>query len=281
MQAARHDLLAHPGFPQQQHRGLARRGLVDQGAGLAVERRLADAVVLSGVLLQALAHVGHLHLQGLEFFDDRVALEVAHELLGVLPFLHRLADDAAARVAAAAAADFLVEHLAAEEERRVADGVAEQGPAHRLVELQSLRPAVFHLVGVLPFEVGIELAVLDIDVHLQRIDLDHALERVQLRAGEEHLHRVGLRAQLARQLGVLQAGLVAQAQEQALGPFHAEHLDQLAAEGAHGGGLEQEHALLFEPDLALVAEEADLVRQVLQGRAVLRRLVVNFHAMHP
>ncbi|MNT47968.1 hypothetical protein D3C72_1847250 [compost metagenome] len=147
--------------------------------------------------------------------------------------------------------------------------------------MQSLRPAVFHLVGVLPFEVGIELAVLDIDVHLQRIDLDHALERVQLRAGEEHLHRVGLRAQLARQLGVLQAGLVAQAQEQALGPFHAEHLDQFAAEGAHGGGLEQEHALLFEPDLALVAEEADLVRQVLQGRAVLRRLVVNFHAMHP
>ncbi|MNF81309.1 hypothetical protein D3C84_635750 [compost metagenome] len=104
---------------------------------------------------------------------------------------------------------------------------------------------------------------------------------MQLRAGEEHLHRVGLRAQLARQLGVLQAGLVAQAQEQALGPFHAEHLDQLAAEGAHGGGLEQEHALLFEPDLALVAEEADLVRQVLQGRAVLRRLVIDFHCIAP
>ncbi|MDT4806582.1 hypothetical protein FQZ97_394170 [compost metagenome] len=281
VKAARHDFLADAGFPQQQDRRLARRGLVDQGAGLAVERRLADAVVLAGVLFQALAHGRDLELQGLEFFDDRVALEVAHELLGVLPFLHRLADDAAARVAAAAAADFLVEHLATEEERRVADGVAKQGPAHRLVGVNTFGAAVLHLVGVLPFEVGVELAVLDVDVHRKRVDLDHALEGMQLRAGEEHLHRIGVGAQLARQLGVLQSGLVTQAQEQTLGAFLAEHFHQLAAERAHGGGLEQQHALLVEPDLALVAEEADPVGQVLQGRAVLRRLVINFHRAAP
>ncbi|MNP30903.1 hypothetical protein D3C76_1240000 [compost metagenome] len=39
--------------------------------------------------------------------------------------------------------------------------------------------------------------------------------------------------------------------------------------------------MLVEPDLALVAEEADPVGQVLQGRAVLRRLVIDFHCIAP
>ena len=164
VQAAGDHFLAHAGLAQQQHRGLAQGHLVDQCAGPAVHRRLADAVELAGFNLQALAHVGHLHLQRLQFIDDRVALEVTHDLFGVVPLLGGLADDPAMRVAATAATDLLVDDLPAEEKRAVADGITEQHPAHRLIGVEVLGPAVFHFKGVLPFDIGVELAVLQIDV---------------------------------------------------------------------------------------------------------------------
>jgi hypothetical protein len=108
--------------------------------------------------------------------------------------------------------------------------------------------AVFHFEGVLPFDIGVELAVLQIDVDGLRAHVDHALERVQLRAGEEHVHITALGPQLARQLRILEPGLIAQAQEKSLGALDAEHLDQLASARCHHRNLDQQHALFIQPD---------------------------------
>jgi hypothetical protein len=195
--------------------------------------------------------------------------------------LHRLADDAAFAAATTAAADLFVQHLAAEEERAVADRVAQQHPADRLLGLQVFLLAVFHLERVLPFDVGVEMAVVEVDLQLQRADLDHAFERVQLRADEKHLHRVAVGAQLAGELGILEAGLVAQAQEKPLGAFDAEHFDQLAAHTGHHRRLHQQHALFVEPDLAFGAEETHPFGEVLQRRRRFRRPVLGNHSRAP
>ena len=57
-------------------------------------------------------------------------------------------------------------------------------------------------------------------------------------------------------LGILLAGDEAHADEQALGPLGAEGIEQFAAQGAHGPGMEQQHSVLVQPDLALVHVEA-------------------------
>ncbi|MNF92434.1 hypothetical protein D3C84_750790 [compost metagenome] len=100
---------------------------------------------------------------------------------------------------------------------------------------------------------------------------------MQLRAGEEDVQLAAMRAQLARQLGVLEAGLIAQAQEEALGPLDAEDAHQLAAKTAHGGNLHQQHALFAEPDLAFQALKTDLFAQILKVRVLQLRLVPDCH----
>jgi len=275
--AARDHLLAHPGLAQQQHRDLAARRLVDGLADALVGRRLADAVVLAVVLLQAAAQVGHLGLQLVELLDDRVALEVGLEAAGVAPFLGGLADDPALVVAAPAAADFLEDDFPAHERRAVAAGIAQQGPAGRLVHQAQLGLADFHLEGVDPLDLDVEAPTLDVDVHFQRAHLDQPLERMQLRPGEEDLQLAAVRAQLARQLGILQAGLVAQAQEEALGPLDADQADHLATEAGQRRQLHQQHALLAEPDLAFGGDETDLAAEVLQIRILHLGLVFKCH----
>jgi hypothetical protein len=52
---------------------------------------------------------------------------------------------------------------------------------------------------------------------------------VQLRAGEEHVHITALGRNLRASSGILEPGLIAQAQEKAFGALDAEHLDQLAS----------------------------------------------------
>jgi len=104
---------------------------------------------------------------------------------------------------------------------------------------------------------------------------------VQLRAGEENVQLAGVGAQLARQLGVLEAGLVAQAQEEALGALDAEQVDHLAAEVGQCRQRHQQHALLAEPDLAFLADEADLVAEVLDIRVLQLRLVLDRHRAGP
>ncbi|MNM75975.1 hypothetical protein D3C81_877780 [compost metagenome] len=279
--AARDHFLAHPGLAEQQYRDLAVRGLVDGLADALVGRRLADAVVLAVLGLQAAAQGGDLRLQLVELLDHRIALEVGLELVGVVPLLGGLADHPALVVATAAAADFLVDDLAAHEGRGVAAGVAEQGPARRLVHQAQLGLADFHLEGVEPLHLGVEAAVLDVDVHLDRPRAQHALEHVQLRSGEEDVQFAAAGAQLARQLGVLEAGLVAQAQEEALGALDAEQVDHLAAEVGQCRERHQQHALLAQPDLAFLADEADLVAQVLNVRVLQLRLVLDGHQANP
>ncbi|MNQ74719.1 hypothetical protein D3C85_894840 [compost metagenome] len=281
MHAACDHLLAHPGLAEQQHRDLAARGLVDGLADALVGRRLADAVVLAVVGLQAAAQGGDLRLQLVEFLDHRVVLEVGLELGGVLPLLGGLADHPALVVATAAAADLLEDDLAAHERRGIAAGVAEQGPADRLVHQAQLGLADLHLEGVQPVDLGVEAALLDVDVHLDRPRAQHALEHVQLRAGEEDIQLAGVGAQLARQLGVLEAGLIAQAQEEALGALDAEQVDHLAAEVGQRRQRHQQHALLAQPDLAFLADEADLVAQVLDVRVLQLRLVLDRHRAGP
>ncbi|MCY1414096.1 hypothetical protein D9M71_295370 [compost metagenome] len=281
MQAAGDDFLAHAGFAQQQYRGLAGSGLVDQCAGLSVDCRLADAIELTGTQLHLLVHLFDLLLQRVQLVDDGVAVEIAQELVGVIPFFCRLADDAAGCISAAAAADFAVDDLAADEMRGVADGIAQQHPAHRLLGMELLALVVLHFEGVLPLDIGVEGPGLQVDVHLAHHHLDHALERMQLRADQEHVDIAGVGPQLARKFRVLEPRLVAQAQEKAFGALLADHFDQLAPARGHGRHLHQQHALFVQPDLALAAQKTDPVGEVLELRGMFRGSVFHVHASKP
>lgn len=57
--------------------------------------------------------------------------------------------------------------------------------------------------------------------------------------------------------------MVAKPDQKTAGAFDTERLDQLFAQHSHDAGMDQQHALFIEPDLAVFAVEADLRQQIL------------------
>ena len=176
MHTACNHLLANAGLAQQQHRDLALGGLVDGFADLFVGARLADAVVLTFLLIQVVLQRTQPRLQVVKLLDNGVFPEVAFELLRVIPFLRRLADDQAALIAAAAAADFAEDDFAAHERGAVGTGIAQQRPAGRLMHQPQFRLANLDLERVYPLQLAVEVALLVVKINLDWLDLDHALE---------------------------------------------------------------------------------------------------------
>jgi hypothetical protein len=167
-------------------------------------------------------------------------------------------------VAAGDAFHFLEQDEAAHEGRGVAGGVADLRPAHRLVGAAQFAQVDVLLPGVFPEELAVEAALVEIDLHLDRGDADDAFQHVQLRAGEEGVLQRLVAADALGQLGIADAGGVTHAGQQTAGVLLANRTDQLAAQGAEGRGVHQHHAVLGQPDGAVLLAELDQVAQVVR-----------------
>ena len=191
-------------------------------------------------------------LQLQQLLGHVIGLEVLQIVLGVVPVLAGLADDAALAVALAATVELFIKNESAHDGAGKAGGVADLGPAHRLVMHAEGVQMLFRLEGILPQELGVELALGDVDVDADRRDAHDAFQRVQLGADHQHLFVGQVRHQLARQLGIALPGGIAHAREQAACTLDAQGVDQLLAQRAEGTGVQQQHAVLVEGDRAIV-----------------------------
>ena len=169
------------------------------------------------------------------------------------------------RVTAGAALQFLEQRRTAHEGAGVAGGVAEQHPAHRLVLRAEVAHMGFDFPGMVPAIQAVEGACSDIDLELLGRDLHGALEHVQLRADREHVKDRGIAAHLARQRGIALARGVAGAHQQAARLLAADGAHQLAPQRAERRRMDQQHALVGEPDAAVTGREMDHAAQVRIG----------------
>ena len=189
VQGAGKEFLADAGFAQQQHGDAVICRLFEQFVGSAKAGRVSHHIgrqsSLSRRWLERSCTTCGLQVE--QLVGDRFPVEEMLMLFGVVPFLDRLADNAAVVLTHADAFYFLVEHRSAHECRGIAAGVADLGPAHRLAINAVIVPVPLPLPGVLPQEFAVELAGDAIQFQLDRRDPDNALQRVQLRAGHEGL----------------------------------------------------------------------------------------------
>ena len=193
-------------------------------------------------------------------------LQVAQVFAHIAPGGCVAADHAARAGAHRSALDLTKHHQLPEQAGHVAGRITHLRPARRF-GAQAVGSDVFVVfAGVLPQELALVGAAVDVEVECQRLDHDHAFERVQPRAGHEHRRRITLRPALAHQLRVARARHVARAREQAARAVDAQRVDQLAPQVAHRRRVPQQHALVVEPDAAVAGREEQRLGQVGQGR---------------
>ena len=148
----------------------------------------------------------------------------------------------------------------------VAAGVADQHPAGRLLADAVTGHMRLGLGAVDESEIAEIAAAADVDSSAMRLAMDDALERHELRPGEEMIEAPARRAQPFRHFRVARAGLVADAGDEAARGLLAEALDQFLPKRAQRGHMHQHHALVVEPDAALVGSEAQAVGEVVDCR---------------
>jgi hypothetical protein len=138
VQRAREHLFADSALAQEQHRRPGRRDALDHVADRVEASRSADHQVVAERVRhwrrarRRQAHAG-LRRRGRQPLRERLGAQEAQVVGRVgAPFLHRLADDAAVRLAHRLAFDLAVEHRAAHELGREAGRIADLHPADRL-----------------------------------------------------------------------------------------------------------------------------------------------------
>ena len=263
MQRTGEQLLADAGLADQQHGDLAGRRVLEQVVGGGKPRRRADHVgrqlFIAG---DRPAQLPHLDLQLDELVGDRLGPEEARVLGGVVPFLDRLADDAAVVLPHADAFGFLVQDRPAHERRRVAAGVTDLRPAHRLGVDAVVVPVPLPFPRVLPQEFTVEPAARAVEIELDGSDAHDAFERVQLRPGHERFEVAAVLGAGAREFGVAQARRVAHPGEQAPRTIHSQRIDQFLSEQGLCLGMDQKHAVFVQPDLPGLGAEMHACPQV-------------------
>ena len=188
--------------------------------------------------------------------------EVVQVAVVLAPGFGRLADDHAAFVALADAAHLLEDDEALEELAAVARGMADDGPADRVLAGTEMLHVGFHLPRVGKLDLAEEGAALPVDARVGDAGMDDALEAVQLRPDAEDVIGIGLAIELVGQLAVLLAADEAHAHQQATGRMLAEPLEQLAPQLPDRFGVKQQHAIFIEPDLAGIDVETQARAQV-------------------
>ncbi|MCR6628692.1 MAG: hypothetical protein NVV74_00770 [Magnetospirillum sp.] len=260
VQGAGEHFLAHPGLAQEQHGGVGARHPLQQLVGILEAGRDTDQA--RGRLRRLRRHRG---LAGAALARHQavhaVGLEIDHVGRGIVPFMHRLADDAARTGAGAPAFHLAEQHGKAHEHAGVAGGIADLHPAHRLAAEPEGGGMGVHLGRGVPQELAVETAGGGVHVQRHPLHLDDAFQRVQLRAGGKAVDGI-VRPQLQRQLGILAARGIAHAGEQPARRRHAERRHQAAAEVGERPQVQQQHALVVQPDTAVGGTEAQTARQV-------------------
>lgn len=281
VQHAREAFLADAGFSREQHGGIGGRHPPQQVAG-GVEGRRGPHQRGGGAVLRVafvrqpvgagwrglVVRLGRLGCAGGQHagVDEIVGVQVAQVFAGVVPELRRFADHAAGAGAHRAALHFAEDHQVPEQRADVADRIAELQPAGRrgadAVGLQ-----VFIVFArVVPQELALVAAVLRLVAEAHRHHLDHALQRMQPCAGDEDGRRLGIRPALAHQPCIVRARDVAGARQQPARAVDAEAVDQLAPQRAHRPAVQQQHALIVEPDASIAGREVQAFADVGQGR---------------
>lgn len=102
---------------------------------------------------------------------------------------------------------------------------------------------------IAPTEFTVIAAFFDIHLEFDRLDGHQAFEHMQLRADREHIGQWRIRAETSSQLGVVSAGVVSHASQQAARLLDPEALDEFSAEHAHRGRMQHQHALIVKPDM--------------------------------
>jgi hypothetical protein len=229
-------------------------------------RRGADQHAARLGRLQAALERLDLLAQRRHLLQQRVVFKVLAVRVTVRPCLDRPALDQAVVGAAGRALRLLEQDQTAHEGAGVAAGVAQQGPAGRLVDHTVLQPMRVRLPGIVPAEVAIEVASGGVHLQAQRCDPGSALEHVQLRADHEHVFQRLRAPGLGRKSGVVQATGVTHAREQSPRLFLADRGDQVMAQRRERRRVQQHHAPLAQPDGAAVGLEAQQPAQVGVGR---------------
>ncbi|MNN05856.1 hypothetical protein D3C81_1186290 [compost metagenome] len=267
VQRLRKTLLANAGLAQQQHRHVAGRCALQQVPCSTEAWRTADQIGRRRARFLQRAQVLDLALQRHDGFDHGIGLVQRQHLLAVFPGLDRLADDAAVRMAAGNALHFAIKDGATHQRRGVAGGIADLHPAGRLVDDAEQLPVYVALERVFPQEFAVVDAGGNIDIDLDRRDADHALDGVQARSDLELAEIALAGAQLLRNFGIAHAGMETHAHEQAARALHAHGVHQFLAQRAKRRGVDQDHALLVEPDRAFLHGKAQAAGKVGQPGA--------------
>ncbi|EWS52847.1 hypothetical protein X551_04363 [Methylibium sp. T29] len=265
VQAARQHLLAHAALALEQHGGLGVGGAADHVAHRVEAGRHAHHVLAAEQRARLRRRRGAA-VGGAQAAAQAVGLQRAQVVVGVLPVLDRAADDHAVRCALRAALHLAEHHRPAHEAADEARGIAHLLPARHVGADAVEADVLFGLGRAVPVELAVEAAVLLVHVEPHRLDARHALQHVQLRADQHGLGGVGGAAQLAREVGVVRAGVVAHARDQAARAIDAQALDQLLPQHALTRHVHQQHALLVEPDAAFARVEVDARHEVVDRR---------------
>ena len=120
-----------------------------------------------------------------------------------------------------------------------------RGPDRMCVRLHRTVPEVF----------AAETAGFLVNVLHDRRDGADAFQHVQLRSHVDGVHGVDVAAQTSRKLGVIGARVVPHARQQATGMLAAKALNQFSSQYPVAGSVHQQHALIVQPDAAVLGGE--------------------------
>jgi hypothetical protein len=272
VQHAGEHFLAHARLAGEEHGGRGGRHALQhvaggvEGRGSAHQRRVRPRP-LGGVGVE----IDHARGRALGQCGahEGLRVQVAQVFLRIVPAFDRLADDPAQRVARRAAVHLAEHDQAPEQGAHVAGGVAHLHPAGGRAAHAVGGDVFVVLAGVVPEELAFVVARIGVVVHVHHLDLDHPFERVQPGARDGGGRRVGVGPLLAHQLRVARAAHVAGAREQATRLVQADAVDQLAAQRAQGLRVQQDHALVLQPDAAVSGREKQAFAEVGHGRVRL------------
>ena len=110
--------------------------------------------------------------------------------------------------------------------------------------------------GILPAEFAEEPARRDVHVERDRRDADTAFEHVQLGADQKSIGHRCVGPNLPGEFRIANAGGIAHACQDPPGLLETDRVDQLLAQAAQRRGVEQQHAMLGQPDGAFLGRKS-------------------------
>ncbi|MNS84130.1 hypothetical protein D3C72_1179430 [compost metagenome] len=194
-----------------------------------------------------------------------LGVQVEQVLLGVVPQFGRFAHHAAVRGAGGSAVHLAKDDHAAEQGADVAGGVAHLHPARGRAAHAVSGDVLVVFAGVVPDELAVIDAGACVVTCVHQFDLHHALQCVQAGACHGGGGRFSVGPLLAHQAGVARTAHVARAGQQAACLVQANAVDQLAPQRAQGLGVQQDHALVLQPDAAVAGREEQAFADVGHG----------------